>query len=150
MGFAEPRVRRRRDRRPTSRSVGARSIALEPAIRVQANAAGRGVRVPESAGARAASRAVRAGSVAVALLDGNRILVKTSRTGPAIRVVQDAVAAQGVFDRLRTAGLTLAQARSALAPAALPVDVLAPRPADYDQNQVLVVAALPARPALHR
>src|SRR5262249_29461137 len=66
--------------------VGARSVALEPAIRVQATAAGRRVRMRGFASARAASRAVRDGSIAVALLDGNRLLVKTSRTGPAIRV----------------------------------------------------------------
>jgi ABC-2 type transport system permease protein len=122
--------------------VGARSIALEPAIRMQARAAGRGLRLRELASDRDASRAVRDGSVAVALVDGNRMVVKTSRTGPAIRVVQQAVAAQGVLERLRAAGLTRAQARSALTPIALPVDVLAPRPRNYDQNQVLVVAAL--------
>jgi ABC-2 type transport system permease protein len=124
--------------------VGARSIALEPAIRMQAKTAGRGVRVREFANPGAASRAVRDGSVAIALLDGNRILVKTSRIGPAIRVVQDAVTTQAVLDRLGGAGVTQAQARSALAPAALPVSVLVPRPANYDQNQVLVVAGLVA------
>jgi ABC-2 type transport system permease protein len=122
--------------------VGARSIALEPAIRVEAKAAGRGVLVRELSSARAASRAVRDGSVAVALLDGNRILVKSSRSAAAVRELQNAVSAQEVLDRLRAAGLTHAQALGALAPAGLPVDVLVPRPRNYDQNQGLVVAAL--------
>jgi ABC-2 type transport system permease protein len=129
---------------PTDRIglVGARSVALEPAIRVQARAAGRGVRLRRLADATAAAHAVRDGSVAVALLDGSRLLVKSSRTGPAIGVVLDAVAAQRVLDRLRDAGLTQAQALSALRPATLPVDVLAPRPRTYDRNRVLVAAGL--------
>ena len=60
--------------------VGARSVALEPAIRLQAKAAGRTVHLHQLADAAAASRAVRDGSIDVALLDGSRILVKTSRT----------------------------------------------------------------------
>jgi ABC-2 type transport system permease protein len=122
--------------------VGARSVALEPAIRVRAKAAGRLVRIRGFASARGASRAVRDGSIAVALLDGNRLLVRTARTGPAIRVVQEAVTAQRLLDRLHAAGLTRAQALGALAPAGLSVDVLVPRPRNYDRNQVLVVAAL--------
>jgi ABC-2 type transport system permease protein len=122
--------------------VGARSVALEPAIRLQAKAVGRGVRLRRLADTAAASRAVRADSVAVALVNGDRIVVKTSRTGPAIRVVQDAVAAQRVLVRLRASGLTQAQALSALTPAALPVAVLEPRPHNYDRNRGLVAAGL--------
>src|SRR5512135_1680204 len=88
------------DRIPTDNIgvVGARSVALEPAIRSQAQAAGRHVRLHELATRKAAEQAVTDGSVAVVLMDGNRIMVKTSRTGAAVRVVQDAVAAQGVLD----------------------------------------------------
>lgn len=124
--------------------VGARSVALEPAIRLQAKAAGRRVRLRQLASAAAASRAVRDGSIDLGLLDGSRIVVKTSRSGPAIRVVEQAVAAQGVVDRLRAAGLTEAQALSALSPPALPIDVLEPRPSTYERNQVLVAAGLMA------
>jgi ABC-2 type transport system permease protein len=122
--------------------VGARSLALEPAIRLEAKAAGRNVRPRRLADTNAADRAVHDGSVAVALIDGRRILVKTSGTGPAVRVVQDAVAAAGVLDRLRASGLTQAQALHALRPATAPVVVLAPRPPGYDRNQVLVSAGL--------
>jgi ABC-2 type transport system permease protein len=122
--------------------VGARSFALEPAIRLQARAADRGLRLRWLADSTAASRAVRDGSVAVALIDGSRLLVKTSRTGPAVGVVLDAAAAQAVLDRLRESGLTRAQALSALTPATLPVDVLEPRPAGYERNRALVAAGL--------
>src|SRR5689334_18482732 len=86
--------------------VGPRSVALEPAIRLQANAAGRRVHLHQLTSATAASGALRDGSVDVALIDGSRIVVKTSRTGPAVRVVEQAVAAQRVVDRLGAAGLT--------------------------------------------
>lgn len=122
--------------------VGARSVALEPAIRLQAKAAGRGVHLHPLANATAASRALRSGSIDVALLDGRRILVKTSRSQPAVRVVQGAVAAQGVFDRLRSSGLTQAQALGVLAPRALPVQALEPRPRNYDRNKGLIVISL--------
>jgi ABC-2 type transport system permease protein len=47
-----------------------------------------------------------------------------------------------VLDRLRNSGLTQAQALSALRPPTLPVDVLEPRPRNYDRNRVLVAAGL--------
>jgi ABC-2 type transport system permease protein len=128
------------DRTPTDNIgvVGARSVALEPAIRLQAQAAGRHVRLHELASRTAAEQTVRNGSVAVALLDGNRIMVKTSRTGAPVRVVQDAVAAQGVLDRLHASGLTRAQALGALTPATLPFDVLQPNVRNTKDNQSLV------------
>lgn len=118
--------------------VGTRSVALEPAIRLQAKAAGRHVRLHELASRSAAAQAVQNGAVAVALLDGNRIMVKTSRTGAPVRVVQDAIAAQGILDRLQASGLTRTQAISALTPATLPVDVLQPNPRNTKDNQNLV------------
>ncbi len=128
------------DRTPTDNIgvVGARSVALEPAIRSQAQAAGRRVRLHELATQKVAEQAVTDGSVAVVLLDGNRIMVKTSRTGAAVRVVQDAVAAQGVLDRLQASGLSQAQALSALTPATLPFDVLQPNARNTKDNQNLV------------
>ncbi len=121
--------------------VGAHSVVLEPAIRLQAKAAGRKVHV-RVLSAPGASAAVRDGSIDVALFDGRRLLVKTSRTQPAVRVVEDAVAAQRVVDRLQTSGLTPAQAQSALTPVTLPVAVIEPRPRNYDRNQGLVAAGL--------
>ena len=118
--------------------VGARSVALEPAIRLQAEAAGRHARLHELVSRQAAAKAVQDGSVAVALLDGSRIMVKTSRTGAPVRVVQDAVAAQGVLDRLQASGLTRAQALSALTPATLPFDVLQTNSRNTKDNQNLV------------
>jgi ABC-2 type transport system permease protein len=122
--------------------VGPRSVALESAIRVQARAAGRRVHLHPLANARAASRAVRDGSIEVALLDARRILVKTSRSQSAVRVVEDAVAAQGVFDRLRSSGLSQAQALGVLTPRALPVQALEPRPRNYDRNKGLISISL--------
>ena len=86
-----------------------------------------------------AVRLVRSGSVALALIDGDRILVKSSRTGPAVREVQNAVAAQNLFDRLRRSGLTRAQALNALSPAVLPIDVLSPNPRNTQDNQSLIL-----------
>jgi ABC-2 type transport system permease protein len=121
--------------------VGARSVALEPAIRLQARAAGRRAELHRLS-ATAASSAVREGSIDVALLDGSRILVRASPTGPAIRTVEEAVAAQGVMDRLRSSGLFRAQALSGLTPTRLLIHVLEPRPPNYDRNRGLVAASL--------
>lgn len=121
--------------------VGARSVALGPAIRLQEKAAGRKVHVHQL-GAAAASTAVRDGSIDVVVLDGRQLLAKTSRTGSAVRAVQQAVAAQAVLDRLHASGLTRAQALAALRPAALPVNVIEPRPPNYDRNRGLVAAGL--------
>jgi ABC-2 type transport system permease protein len=122
--------------------VGARSVALESAIQAQAKVAGRRVQLRPFTTAPAAERAVRRGAIDLALLDGSRIVVKTSRTIPAVKVVEQAVAAQRVMDRLRFAGLTQTQALSALSPPAARLSVLEPRPANYDRNQVLVAIGL--------
>ena len=122
--------------------VGPRSVALEPAIRLQARAAGRQVHLQELIDATAAASAVRDGAIAVALIDGRRVLVKRSRTVAAVRVVQDAVGTQGVLDRLRSSGLSEAQALGVLAPRALPVDVLEPRARNYERNQGMIVVGL--------
>ena len=122
--------------------VGPRSVALEPAIRLQTKAAGRRVHLHPLASATAASRALRNGSIDVALLNAGRILVKTSRSQPGVRVVQDAVAAQGVFDHLRSSGLSQAQALGVLAPRALPVGALEPQPRNYDRNKGLVLVGM--------
>ena len=124
--------------------VGPRSVALGPAIRLDAKAIGRRVRLHDLASAAAAGRAVRDGTLAVALLDGRRLLVKSSRSQPPVNVVQDAVAAQGVVDRLRSSGLTETQALRALAPRALPVEVLAPEAANVERNRGLLAVGLVA------
>ena len=122
--------------------VGSRSVALEPAMKLQAKAAGRRVHLHLLTNATAASSALRDGAIDIALLDANQIVVKTSRSQPAVRVVQNAVAAQGVFDRLRSSGLSQAQALGVLAPRALPVQALEPRPRNYDRNQALISISL--------
>jgi len=122
--------------------VGARSVALQPAIQLQSQAAGRRVHLHLLTSSAAATAALRSGSIDMVLLDGSRILVKTSRSQPAVRVVQGAVAAQGVFDRLRSSGLTQAQALGVLAPRALPVQALEPRPRNYDRNRALISISL--------
>ena len=118
--------------------VGARSAALEPAIRLQAQAAGRRLDVRRPASAAVARHEVRDGTVAVALIDGTRVVVKRSSSSPAVRVVRDAVATEGVLARLRASGLRRDQALRALAPAALPVEILEPNTHDTGENRNLV------------
>ena len=122
--------------------VGARSIALEPAIRLKAQAAGRRVHLRPLASAAAASVALRNGAIDVALLDGGQVLVKRSRSTPAVRVVQEAAAGRAVLDRLRSAGLSEATALSALAPRALPVQVLEPGGRSLERNRALLYVGL--------
>jgi ABC-2 type transport system permease protein len=122
--------------------VGPRSAALAPAIRLRAHAAGRRVHVHQLTSVTAASRAVRNGTIDVALLDGSRMLVKTSRSQPAVRVVEDAVTARDAVDRLRRSGLSEAQALGVLTPRPLPVHALEPRKPNYDRDRGLVAVGL--------
>jgi ABC-2 type transport system permease protein len=122
--------------------VGTRSAALESAIRVQAKGAGRKVHLRHFADAAAVARAVRDGSIDVAVLDSTRLLVKHSGASSAVRVVREAVAAQAVLAHLRGAGLSEEEALRALTPRALPTRVLEPRPRNYERNQGLIVIGL--------
>jgi ABC-2 type transport system permease protein len=125
---------------PTDRVgvVGARSVALEPAIRIQAKAAGRAVRFQQLSSEKSASRAVHDGTVALALVEANQILVKNSQATPAVRVLQGAVAAHAALNRLQSYGLSQNQALSALAPARLPVHVLEPNTRNVASNRALI------------
>ncbi|MGZ4250066.1 MAG: hypothetical protein ACXVUE_17370, partial [Solirubrobacteraceae bacterium] len=124
--------------------VGTRSVALEPAIRLQAKAAGRRVRLHRLVTPAAGVRAVRDGSVAVALVDGSRLLVKSNRSQQAVRIVEDAAAGQGVIDRLRRSGLSQTQALGLLTPRVLPVDVLDPGARTRERNVGLLAVGLVA------
>jgi ABC-2 type transport system permease protein len=104
--------------------VGARSVAVMPAIQLEARNAGRRVRLYRLSSEAAAAQRVRAGTLAVALVDGSRILVKSSRTSAPVQEVRSAVGAQSMFDRLRAAGLSPAQALRVLSAPTVPVDVL--------------------------
>jgi ABC-2 type transport system permease protein len=92
----------------------------------------------------AAARAVRDGTIAVALVDRTRLLVKSSRSPAAVREVQDAVAADTLLGRLRRSGLTERQALSVLAPAPLPIDVLDPNARNLDRNRGMIAIGLVA------
>jgi ABC-2 type transport system permease protein len=122
--------------------VGARSVAMEPAIQLQAKQAGRRARLHPSASATAASHLLRDGKVDVALIDGTRILVKSSRSQPAVRIVQDAAAGQHALDRLRSSGLSATQALAVLSPQPLPIAVLEPNTRNTDRNRGLILIGL--------
>jgi len=122
--------------------VGAHSAALGPAIQLQAKQMGRRARLHAMAGATAATRSLREGKVDVALIDGNRILVKSSRSQPAVRVVQDAAAAQRVLDRLRGSGLSQAQAQAVLSAPSLPIAALETNTRNTDRNRAVILIGL--------
>ena len=122
--------------------VGAHSAALGPAIQLQAKQMGRRARLHAMAGATAAARSLREGKVDVALIDGNRILVKSSRSQPAVRVVQDAAAAQRVLDRLRGSGLSQAQAQAVLSAPSLPIAALETNTRNTDRNRAVILIGL--------
>ena len=124
--------------------VGARSVTLEPAIRLQAHAAGRRVRFHRFASPAAGTRGVREGQVTVLLVDAQRIIVKSAPAQAAVRVVRDAVAARTIADRLRQSGLSEAQAIALLAPHPLPIDVLEPQARNLDRNRGMLAVGLMA------
>jgi ABC-2 type transport system permease protein len=122
--------------------VGARSAALGPAIRLQAKQEGRRARLHPMTSATAATRSLRDGKVDVALVDGTRIIVKTSRSQPAVRVVQGAATAQQALARLRGAGLTATQAIAVRSPRPLPVAALETNTRNTDRNRGLILIGL--------
>ena len=122
--------------------VGAHSAALGPAIQLQAKQMGRRARLHAMAGATAATRSLQEGKVDVALIDGNRILVKSSRSQPAVRVVQDTAAAQRVLDRLRGSGLSQAQAQAVLSAPSLPIAALETNTRNTDRNRAVILIGL--------
>ena len=85
---------------------------------------------------------MRNGTVAVAVLDGRRILVKSSRSSAAAREARNAVGALAVVDRLRASGLSQAQALSALSPPAVRIDVLEPNSRNTAGNRTLVAVGV--------
>jgi ABC-2 type transport system permease protein len=103
--------------------VGARAVALAPALRLADRAEDRTARIHRLRGRAAAERAVRAGDVDVAILDG-RLVVKESRSGEAVGIAQRVLAAQEAQTRLQAAGLTQQQTLEALAPRPQSVQVL--------------------------
>jgi len=122
--------------------VGARSVALQPAIQLEAKAAGRHVLLRHLGSQAAAAQAVRDGTIAVALIDGSRILVKSTRISPEVREVQNAFGARAMLDRLRASGLTEERALHALSPPAVPVAVLEPNARNTPANRTLVAVGV--------
>ena len=122
--------------------VGARTAALAPMLRAQAQAAGRRVRLRQLSGLTAASRALHDGTVDVVIVDGRRLMVESSRTQAGVRVAEAAIAAQAIADRLRGTGLSEQQLAGALARPAVPVDVLHPDTATVTHNRDLLYIAL--------
>ncbi len=122
--------------------VGAASLHLEPVIRAEARHSGQRIRLERLDSEAAAARAVRSGTVDVALIDGHRLLVKSSRSGPGVSAVRGAVATQAVLDRLRASGLTETQALSALEPRPVPVAVLEPMSQSRNRDRGLIYIGL--------
>ena len=122
--------------------VGSRSLGLKPAIQLEAQGSGRRVHLYQLSSQAAAAKQVRNGTIAVALVDGSRILVKSSRSSAPVREVRSAIGVQAVFDRLRASGLSQAQALSALSPPAVQVDVLQLNTRNTAGNQNLVMFGL--------
>jgi ABC-2 type transport system permease protein len=109
-------------------------MALAPALRLAERTEERTARVHRLRDRAAAVRAVRAGDVDVAIIDG-RLVVKESRSGAAVGIAQRAIAAQDAVKRLQAAGLTQQQALSALAPRLPAVQVLEPGARDRERDE---------------
>jgi ABC-2 type transport system permease protein len=118
--------------------VGERAVALAPALQAEARAAGRRVVLHRPGSVAAASEAVEDGRVDVALVDGSRLIVTGSASGPAVTAVQDAVAVQRTLTRLQALGLTSEQAVAALSPRPLPAVVLEPAMPEADRALLAV------------
>ena len=114
--------------------VGARAVALEPALRLAGRAEDRKTRIHRLSDRAAAQRAVRDGEVDVAIVDGT-LVVEDDRSIPAVGVAQRAIAGQASLTRLEAAGLTRQEALEALAVRSQPVDVLEPGAADRERDE---------------
>jgi ABC-2 type transport system permease protein len=122
--------------------VGARAAALGPAIQAQARVSGRRARVRVLASVATATRDVRSGTIDIAVIDGSRLVVKSSASRAAVRVVRAASGGLEVLRRVQAAGLSPAAARSALALRPLPVTVLEPESNRLKQNREVLSIGL--------
>jgi ABC-2 type transport system permease protein len=93
--------------------VGARAVALEPALQLAGRAADREARIHRLSDRAAAERAVRAGEVDVAIVNG-RLIVEDDGSSPAVGVAQRAMAGPVTLQ---------------------PVDVLEPGAADREREE---------------
>ena len=114
--------------------VGARAVALAPALRLADRADDRKARIHRPPDRAAAERAVREGDVDVAIVDG-RLVVMDDRSIPAVGVARQAIAAQDSLTRLHAAGLSPQQALEALTPRSQAVDVLDPGARDRGRSE---------------
>jgi ABC-2 type transport system permease protein len=114
--------------------VGARAVALEPALRLADRADDRKARIRRLRDRAAAERALRDGDIDVAIVDG-RLIVKDDRSIPAVAVAQRAITGQATVARLEAAGLTKAQALEALAASPRPVGMLEPGARDRERDE---------------
>jgi ABC-2 type transport system permease protein len=114
--------------------VGARAVALAPALRLADQADDRKARIHQLRGRAAADRAVREGDVDIAIVDG-RLVVKDDRSLPAVGVARRAMAAQATLTHLQAVGLTRQQALEALTPPSQRLDVLDPGARDRERNE---------------
>jgi ABC-2 type transport system permease protein len=114
--------------------VGPRSAELAPALRLQARSADRRVRLHAFSTRAAASRAVKDGTVDVAVVDGRTLVVDRERSSAAVDQVQAAIRGQRVVASLRASGLSEREALAALSPRPLPVVVLEPQVSERTQG----------------
>ena len=120
--------------------VGARSTGMASAIRLQAGAQDRRVQLHTLPDRAAAVRAVRDGSVDVALIDAAASSCRTPRRRTQPSSCRPPSRGQAVVTQLRAAGLSGAQASAILASPALPADVIDPRSHATERNQGMLFA----------
>ena len=120
--------------------VGAASQPLGQALAAQAPGAGIQVRLPQPADAAAAEAAVRTGRLDVAVIDGDRLLVKSDLNDRLNVLLQAASRGLRAQQRLAQAGLDPSQARAVLAPPPLPVQAL--QPVDRDTTSKRSIATI--------
>lgn len=90
----------------------------------------------------AAVRAVRAGELDAAVIDGREVLVEDDRTGPLMGAIQSAHRQLALRTALTDAGVRDDRLQRALNPPALAVRALDPRPADAGTREGLALIAV--------
>jgi ABC-2 type transport system permease protein len=122
--------------------VGPGSQRLGPALTAQAAAAGVKIRLQSPAGEAEANDEVRGGKLDATIVDGQRIVVKSTANDRLALIIQSASGTSRAQEALAARGLDPAETRTILAPSPLPVRSIEPTDKDSTAKRSIATIAV--------
>jgi ABC-2 type transport system permease protein len=122
--------------------VGPASQRLGPALTAQAAAAGVKIRLQSPGGEAEANDEVRGGKLDATIVDGQRIVVKSTANDRLALIIQSASGTSRAQEALAARGLDPAETRTILAPSPLPVRSIEPTDKDSTAKRSIATIAV--------